>query len=199
MQYEKINRDGDKIKSTRIRTRGPISSAIRLIFSCLLALIGIVLFVFVFLSMMTDNKHAKFYAATAKITEHYVEDNTDKYKISYEIDGLTYTKDDIWPLDNVEVGSFIPIKYNPEDYNHVIYTFSSGYLFFVVLASALLIFGVMGIIRSVKWYKTFANAIKTGGPLDIGIDMEYVEETVDITPMNKDQLPPEGDSTNIGL
>lgn len=101
---------------------------------------------------ISDYKCKDFVAANATIVE--VKNTEDGiYGVSYEVDGQIIKVDDVLeiPAGN-RVGDVVDIRYNPNNYNDIIYGDSGNKFIIPIIGGLFLIFGLLNLFRIRRFF-----------------------------------------------
>lgn len=186
MNFGHYNRVGQTQTYTGTEVGGRSGAIIGMIISFPVILIGIILLIITIFSYVQDFEKQSYVETNATITEKWVDndaielyarddENTDevtKYKISYIIDNVTYTYDDILLTmisgestlnQNLTVGDTIVIRYNPKNPDEIDYTYSRTSMLFPILTLFMLLCGGSAFVHNLKKLKKPESACFSSG------------------------------------
>lgn len=155
MQINNYN-SGENLKTiTRVTSSGPVSNITGIVVGLIILLIGVGIGIFTFLSYKQDLKQKDYLKIEATISDKKTdEDGFDTYTITYDVEGKTYTHDDIFAIEDGEIGSSVKIYYNPNNPDEISWgDKSTGF----VMPAMTIIFLLIGLLTIVSNIKAFSN------------------------------------------
>ena len=158
VEYTSVNNTDRSQSAINVRIEGPVGDIISLVLAIPVFIIGVVMLAILFLSLITDYKTKDYIKAEATVTNLVVDEGIKYYSISYVVDGIEQTVDNIMGFDYA-VGEKINIMYNPEDVKQIKFI-SDPFSFVYYALMVLFLTSLIVIIKKIKNIMHYINPQK---------------------------------------